>query len=215
MVNNTFTNETVLTSDSIIRVALRNVLEKDLQKHSLESKQPVKIFEEFGVQHGIARIDIAIINDIIHGYEIKSDKDTLDRLSKQMNEYNAVFDKITLIVGRRYLYSAINMIPDWWGIKVAKIDNKNKVVFYNIREAEKNPEQIGIYIARLLWREEALRILEEKNKAKGFRSKSRDLIYKRLVSILDIETLKEQVKYTLLFSRKNWRSDVQLVPGGD
>lgn len=215
MVNNISTNELVPTNDRIIRVALRDILEKDLKKYNLENKHPVKIFEEFSVQYGIARIDIAVVNGIIHGYEIKSDKDTLERLPRQMIEYNTVFDKLTLIVGKRYLYNAINILPDWWGIKVAKIDSKNKVVLHNIREAEKNPEQNGISIAKLLWREEALRILEEQNKARGFRSKPRDIIYKRLVSVLDTETLKERVKYALLFSRKNWRSDAQLVSNGD
>ncbi len=215
MKTNISTNKLVLTNDRSIRIALRTILEKGLEKYNLENKPPAKIFEEFSVRHGIARIDIAVINGIIHGYEIKSDRDTLERLSEQMDKYNAVFDKLTLVVGRRHLYNAINIIPDWWGIMIAKIDMNNKVVFYTIREEEDNPEQVGISVARLLWREEALRILEEQNEATGFRSKPRDLIYKRLTSVLDVETLKEQVKYTLLVSRKNWRSDVQLALSGD
>ena len=208
-------NKLAPTNDRIIRIALGTVLEKDLEKINLENKHPSKIFEEFGVRHGTARIDIAVINGEMHGYEIKSDRDTLKRLSKQMNEYNAVFDKLTLVVGRRHLYNAINIIPDWWGIMIAKIDTNKKVAFYTIRKADDNPEQVGVSIARLLWRGEALRILEEQNKAIGFRSKPRDLIYKRLANVLDTETLKDQVKYTLLVSRKNWRSDVQLVSSGD
>lgn len=196
-------NKIVPTNDRIIRTALRTIIEKGVEKYNLENKHPAKIIEEFGIKHGVARIDIAVINGIMHGYEIKSDRDTLERLSEQMNEYNAVFDKLTLVVGRRHLYNAINIIPDWWGIMAAKVDINKKIVFYNIREADNNPEQIGVSIARLLWREEALRILEEQNRAKGVRSKPRDLIYKRLASVLDIETLKDQVKYTLLVSRKN------------
>jgi hypothetical protein len=208
-------NKLIPTNDRIIRIALRTALEKDIEKINLNSKHPLKIFEEFGVRHGMARIDIAVINDIMHGYEIKSDRDTLKRLLEQMNEYNTVFDKITLVVGRRHLYNAINIIPDWWGIMIAKIDKSENVAFYNIRKADDNPEQIGVSIARLLWRGEALQILEDQNKAKGFRSKPRDLIYKRLASVLDTETLKDKVKDTLLVSRKDWRSDVQLMSSGD
>lgn len=215
MEKNISINKLVPTNDRIIRTALRTFLEKSLEKYNLENKHPAKILEEFGVRHGIARIDIAVINGVMHGYEIKSDRDTLERLSEQMNEYNAVFDKLTLVVGRRHLYNAINIIPDWWGITIAKIDSNKKVVFYTIRKADNNLEQVGISVARLLWREEALQILEEQNKAIGFRSKPRDLIYERLASVLDAETLKEQVRYTLLVSRKNWQSDVQLVPSGD
>lgn len=208
-------NKQISTNDKIIRAALLAVLEKDIKKINLNDNHHSKIFEEFSISHGLARIDIAVINDILHGYEIKSDRDTLKRLSEQMNEYNDVFDKITLVVGKCHLYNAINIIPDWWGIVIAKIDINRNVVFHIIREADYNPEQKGVSIARLLWREEALRILESQNKATGFRSKPRNLIYERLVSVLDKETLKEMVKDTLLISRKDWRSDVQLMSCGD
>jgi len=197
------------TNDVIIRSALK----KKLANHHVDRKE--RIIEELGIRHGTARIDIAVVNGTMHGYEIKSDQDTLQRLPEQMDEFNTVFDKLTLVVGKRHLYNAINIIPDWWGIMVARIDANNEVVFYTIREAEDNKEQIGISIARLLWREEALQILEEQNKATGFRSKPRDLIYERLASVLDTETLKERVRYTLLVSREDWRSGVQLALSGD
>jgi len=215
MQTNISINKLVPTNDRIIRKALRTVLEKGLEKYNLENKHSAKIFEEFGVRHGIARIDVAVINGVMHGYEIKSDRDTLERLSEQMNEYSAVFDKITLVVGRRHLYNAINIVPDWWGIMVAKIDVNHEIFFQIIREAEDNQNQIGISIARLLWREEALQILEERNKANGVRSKPREFIYGRLADVLDTDTLKEKVKYTLLVSRGDWRSGMPLVLSGD
>lgn len=214
MRKNILVDKLVPTNDKIIRTALRTILE-NAEKINLNNKHSSKIFEEFGVRHGTARIDIAVINGTMHGYEIKSDRDTLKRLSEQMNEYNAVFDRITLVAGRRHLYNAINIIPEWWGIMIAKIDINKNVAFHTIREADDNPEQIGVFIARLLWREEALRILEDQNKAIGFRSKPRDLIYERLAGVLDMETLKDKVKDTLLVSRKDWRSDVQLMSSGD
>jgi len=204
----------VFTNDKIIRVALRNVLDKDLKEYRAESGYPAEIFEELGVRHGAARIDIAVINGFMHGYEIKSDSDTLERLPGQMNEFNAVFDKMTLVVGKRHLYDAINIIPDWWGIIVAKIDANCKVFFQTIREAEDNQDQVGVSIARLLWKEEALQILEEQNKAKGVRSKPREFIYQRLANVLDAETLKEKVRDTLLVSREDWRSDAPLILNG-
>lgn len=112
---------------------MRVILDKELEKHRSYNKQPSKIFEEFGVRHGTVRIDLAIINGVMHGYEIKSDRDTLSRLPEQMNKYNAVFDKITLVVGKRHLYNAINIVPDWWGIVVAKIDTNNEIAFYTFQ----------------------------------------------------------------------------------
>jgi len=203
------------TNDKIIRVALRSILDKDSREYHSENGLPTKIFEELGVRHGTARIDFAVINGVIHGYEIKSDRDTLDRLPEQINEFNSVFDKLTLVVGKRHLYDAINIIPDWWGIMVAKIDTNNEVFFQTIREAEDNQNQVGVSIARLLWKQEALQILEEQNKAQGVRSKPNEFIYQKLVNVLDIDTLKEKVRYVLLVSRGDWRADMRLVLGDD
>jgi hypothetical protein len=202
------------TNDKTIRAVLRNVLDKDLEEYRAESGQPAEILEELGVRHGTARIDIAVINGVMHGYEIKSDRDTLKRLPEQMAEFNAVFDKLTLVVGKRHLYDAVNIIPDWWGIIIAKIDANCKVFFQTIREAEDNQDQVGVSIARLLWKEEALQILEEQNKAKGVRSKPREFIYQRLANVLDAETLKEKVRDALLVSREDWRSDAPLILNG-
>ncbi|MFA6586300.1 MAG: sce7726 family protein [Candidatus Paceibacterota bacterium] len=201
------------TNDKIIRGALREILEKERENYKLEKKLPAEIFEEFGVSHGTARIDFAIINGVMHGYEIKSDRDTLDRLPEQMKQYNKVFDKMTLVVGKKHLYHAVNTIPSWWGIILVKIE-ENKIIFQTIREDEKNQEQIDVSIARLLWREEALKILKEKNKAKGFLSKNRNMIYDKLVEVVDINTLKNYVR-NILVSRKGWRSDeIPMLYGG-
>lgn len=199
------------TNDKIIRVALRTVLQAELKEYKLEKKLPAEIFEELGVSHGTARIDLAVINGVMHGYEIKSDRDTLDRLPEQMKEYNDVFDKMTLVVGKKHLYHAINIIPEWWGVTLAKNDTDGVVVFQEIRACRSNQQQMGVSIARLLWRREALQILEEKNTAKGFRSKTRSVIYDKLSEVVETEALKGYVRNVLLISRKDWRSDVRLA----
>lgn len=202
----------VATNDKNIRLALRKVLEKELAEYRATGHN-AEIFDELGVRHGTARIDIAIINGVMHGYEIKSDRDTLERLPEQVKEFSAVFDKLTLVVGKQHLYQAVQMIPDWWGVIVAKFDTNNHVIFQTIREPENNKEQVGISIARLLWREEALKILEERNSADGVRNKPREFIYERLADVLDTATIKEQVS-ALLVSREGWRSDPRLVSNG-
>lgn len=196
------------TNDLIIRSALREVLRK---QHARDKE--LRIIEELGVSHGTARIDIAVVNGIMHGYEIKSDQDTLQRLPEQMNIFNAVFDKVTLVVGKSHLYNAINIIPDWWGIIVAKADPNGSIIFNVIREGENNKGQDSVSVARLLWREEALRILEETGKAQGFYSKPRASIYGKLSTVLDQKTLNAKVRETIFF-RSEWRLDSPLVTNG-
>ena len=196
------------TNDSMIRVILREKLEK---KHSKDKH--VRIIDELGLHHGDARVDIAVVNGVMHGYEIKSDQDTLLRLPEQIQVYNSVFDKMTLVVGKSHLYEAIKMIPDWWGVIVAKADVDGNVVFNTIRKEENNKKQNQLSVAKLLWREEALRILEDIDEAKGLRSKPRDLIYTKLSTVLDQKTLNKKVRETIFF-RADWRSESPLLSYG-
>lgn len=196
------------TNDLIIRSALKEILEN---RHAKDEK--VRIIEELGVQHGTARVDIAVVNGIMHGYEIKSDQDTLQRLPEQIDIFNSVFDKMTLVVGKKHLHEAINIVPDWWGIIVAKINTNSPVIFNLIREGELNQGQDSVSVARLLWRQEALNILREKGEAKGFYSKPRDSIYEKLALVLDQKTLRDKVRETIFF-RADWRPDAPLILNG-
>ena len=69
---------------------------------------------------------MAAVNGVMHGFEIKSDIDSLARLPHQTELYSSVFDKITLVVGATHLYHAFNIIPDWWGVLVARIDKTGR-----------------------------------------------------------------------------------------
>ena len=202
-------NKIIPTNDAVIRMALKEYLNKH---HSKDHK--VRIIEELGLKHGAARIDIAVVNGVMHGYEIKSDLDTLLRLPEQMNIYNSVFDKVTLVVGKSHLHEAINIIPDWWGITIAKINGCGDIAFCSIRESKENIEQDNISIAKLLWKDEALNILEEAGQAKGFKSKSRIFIYEKLSTIFSQKDLEEKVRETLFF-RGDWRPEAPLVLNGD
>jgi hypothetical protein len=194
----------LLTNDSNIRQALKNELDKEIN-----NDPHTKVIEELGLTHGAARIDIAVVNGSIHGYELKGDKDTLIRLPGQIEIYNSVLDKVTLVVGRNHLHEAIKIVPEWWGITIAKMFSADSLVeFCPIRKPEFNPKPDYTAIAALLWREEALNILEEINEAKGFRYKNRRAIYQHLANVLDHNELKERVRACLRI-RTNWRSVLQ------
>lgn len=49
-----------------------------------------RIVEEMGIWSGSVRIDIAVINGQLHGYELKSARDTLQRLPTQAELYSKV-----------------------------------------------------------------------------------------------------------------------------
>lgn len=187
---------------------IRKVLKSELlDKHGNDSE--TMILEELGLKHGRTRIDLVVINDRLHGYEIKSDRDSLKRLTEQINIYSSIMDRVTLVVGYRHAYSALKMVPEWWGVRLAEKDEESGAVFLSdARLPTDNPRVDINAIASLLWRDEALDILEEIGESKGVHSKTRTDIYNRLVQVIEPRHLCAMVRRQLK-SRKDWRSGAQ------
>lgn len=187
-----------LTNDLLIRNELVGFVESQYKDH------PARVVQELSVCNGNARIDVAAINGIMHGFEIKSDVDSLQRLSQQVDFYNSVFDKLTLVVGASHLYEAFTMVPEWWGVMVARTDEHDKIYFNTIRDSQLN-EQVKLKeIASLLWKEEALDVLSSAGIDRGYRSKTHGQICEKLSEELDRVSLSQFVRESL-FNRPNWK----------
>lgn len=162
------------------------------------------VIDELGLRHGAARIDIAVVNGDLHGYELKSDHDNLRRLSRQADVYNSVLDRITLVVTEHHFTQATQMIPSWWDVLLADNANAGDITFRIIREGGMSPDISALAVAKLLWRDEALQLLEALGAAEGLRSKPRRIIYGRLVELLDLHQIRTCVRNQLR-ARKDWR----------
>lgn len=177
-------------------------------KHSLLAplcKDPTTlVIEELGLRHGAGRIDIAVVNGDLHGYELKSDHDTLRRLPRQVGVYNSVLDRITLVVTQHHFPQATQMIPSWWDVLLAESAPAGDITFRTIRAGGKNPNISALAVAKLLWRDEALGLLEAHGAAEGLRSKPRRIIYGHLVELLDLHQIRTYVRNQLR-ARKDWR----------
>lgn len=163
------------------------------------------MLDELGILNGATRIDIAVINGEIEGYELKSERDTLERLPAQRDLYNRVLDRISLVVAENHREAAEAIIPDWWGLAVATT-NKGAVEVAQERLPEMNPQLDSSTLASLLWRDEALALLDRYGAAHGVRSKPREVLYQRLAAALDLDTIRSEVRATLK-SRVGWRAD--------
>lgn len=164
------------------------------------------VIDELGLANGSSRIDIAVVTNRLLGYEIKSGQDTLRRLPRQVGYYNSVFSRMTLIVDYSHAYEASRMIPLWWGIRLAERKPNGDVFFQIAREAKENPSPDKFAMVKLLWRNEALNILKQIGADSGFRIKSREEIYKRLVESIEIDELRVTICNRLRL-RVNWRAD--------
>jgi hypothetical protein len=94
--------------DADVRPALRATL---LSRHAGETD--TVLIEELGICRGQVRVDLAVVNGELHGYEIKSDRDSLRRLAVQLDFYGKVCDRATLVVAQRHLHHALDVLPAW------------------------------------------------------------------------------------------------------
>lgn len=187
--------------DRDIRFALREQLELE---HASERGNTL-ILDELGLCQGVSRIDMAVVNGAITGYEIKSPADNLNRLPQQQEIYSKTLDKVIIVAGEAHVEHVFELVPDWWGISVPIVVN-DAVVFSTIREATTNQGVDAFSVAQLLWRDEALEELKERGLARGVLSKPRAAVWNRLAESLPLQELKAVVRDKLK-SRTNWRVD--------
>lgn len=180
--------------DAAIRAGLKARLQ---QEHRAEAD--TVFVEELGLCRGSVRVDLAVVNGSIHGYEIKSDRDSLRRLSLQAETYRRVFDRATLVVGDRYLPAA-RLLPDWWGILHAR-QTANGLRFRVIRRSRLNRHKEARALVELLWSDQALALLEARGKARGVRRKARRFLWDRLCSELSVNEVSDAVRAHLKATR--------------
>jgi hypothetical protein len=162
-----------------------------------------RVIDEFVVEQGKSRVDVAAINGEMHAFEIKSANDTLDRLSEQQESYNKVFDRITLVVDERHVEQAVKLVQPWWGL-ISVTRRNGKATLDEVWRARPNFSQDAYALSQLLWRAEALALLEANRLAFGMRSQPRKKMWQKLARELPLDKLKIAVRQTLKY-RKDWR----------
>lgn len=184
--------------DSDVR---HTVLEMLSEKHAHDSN--TRIVEEMGIWNGSVRIDIAVINGEMHGFELKSERDTLARLDDQAALYNEVFDRVTLVAALSHIEKAIERIPVWWSVSAIVADKSGNLRLKSFRKGKRNPAVDPIQLARLLWNSERISLLDRYGLLRGFKSKSSDILSRRLVENLPVQLLTREVREALK-ARTNW-----------
>jgi len=168
------------------------------------------ILHEFGLRHGMARVDVVAVNGAIHGYEIKSDADTLHRLPQQVSIYGEVLDFASIVVGQRHVQPMRQHVPDWWGITIVH-SRAGCVRLERERVASVNPLQIPTSVAELLWHSEAADILRARGAPAALLRRPRSALYEALAAELGLAGLRDEVR-TALKARQNWRAHPQRGP---
>lgn len=142
------------TTDQDIRSALHAKRFRRLKRdpHTL-------VIDELGLAHARSRIDVAVINGCIHGYEIKSDRDTLDRLSPQIDVYRRTLQKLTIVAAPKHVPGVLTHVPEWCGVIAVDKGSRGGIDFRSVRSAAANPDLEPVMMAHLLWRNEVVDLL--------------------------------------------------------
>ncbi len=166
------------------------------------STKPGLVVEEMGLLRGEYRVDVALVSNYLAGFEIKSERDNLDRLPRQRRMYGRIFDYVTLVTTERHVRAARKMIPRWWGIWLAStIDDRIRIE--EVRVGAENTSLDPMALVQLLWREEA-RVLLARWGIEKTRSKTRDDLCRMVVSVIPPSEIRSIVLQTLR-QRTTWR----------
>ena len=190
--------------------ALRDSLRKFLQ-HTI--KQGAIVVEEFNLMHGITRIDVLVIDTYMHGFELKSDRDNLDRLPQQVHAYNSALDFISIVVTEGWASKAIELIPGWWGVQLALQSTDGEIQLHSLRSPIFNPKVNLRYTADLLAREEALFLLDEIGAVENFWGATKAKICNHLIELSEPDWLRFKINQQLK-NRISLRAVLPQTPNG-
>jgi hypothetical protein len=169
---------------------IRFKLLREIETRFCDKKHDL-ILQEFGCN--AARIDVAVVNGALHGFEIKSDCDSLERLDLQIAEYGKIFDYVTLVTGNRLFDSARRRVPSWWGIGLA-IFTDEAVHIRERRKPKKNPCPDPLSLAQMLWKRETIQCLRRSGMTGFSPNQPADELWAELAQHLPVEVLASEVR---------------------
>ena len=127
----------------------------------------------------------------IIGFEIKSDRDSLERLEHQVRDYSRFCDYNYLVTGAKYISKAAEVLPEFWGIYC--ISEQNGILKLTIeREAAVSPKVRLQNQLKFLWRNELIDIMK-RHKIRGYSSRNKSKIRRLLLDSMDKQELKSEL----------------------
>lgn len=194
-----------------ITSAARAVLDRDIRKALVEQllepdtrRSGALVIHELGLAHAKRRVDVAVIESEIEGFEIKSANDRLHRLPGQLEVYKRALHKLTLVVAAKHVQRVMELIPPWCGVLEIRVNNNDKISFETVRETRRNPGVDPFVLAHLLWRGEVLDILSERHLSPTNLRAPRSKLYEILVKETTESELPKLIRAAMT-EREYWR----------
>lgn len=93
----------------------------------MHSGEATAIIDELAIPRPSARIDMAVVNGRLEGFEIKSASDSLERLDRQIESFGKIFERMHLVTTLERYPEIRHKIPKCWGIVVIEADSEFRV----------------------------------------------------------------------------------------
>ena len=133
-----------------------------------------------------------LVTNKLTGFEIKSDRDNYERLSKQVSAYNQFFDENYIVVGATHTNSIQSKIPAEWGILAISSYNVELIRIAKPNKSVDRKKQLSI-----LWKIE-LKNLLLKNRLPLYAQKEKPFLCQKLSEEVERKLLGTQIAEELL-----------------
>ena len=158
----------------------------------------LRFFEEFCIGRKTRTDALLVTEQELIGFEFKNDKDNLNRLQRQIHDYERFCDRNYLVTGQKFREKASEEIPEHWGIYCVYLDDEEILQIECIRKAQPNSKRMRLHNQlRILWRSELIPIIK-KYKLGGVTKKNKLELVRTLEHNLSKETQKNELLEALI-----------------
>ena len=157
-----------------------------------------RFFEEFCFGRKTRADALLVTETEMIGFEFKSDKDNLNRLERQIHDYERYCGRNYLVTGQKFKEKAPEEIPEHWGIYCIYMDDSQTLQLECIRKAQPNNKRMRLHNQlRLLWRSELIPIIR-KYKLGGVTAKNKLELVRTMEHNLTKEVLRSELLESLI-----------------
>jgi hypothetical protein len=107
---------------------------------------------EVNLSWGSARIDLLALNGAVSGYEVKSARDSLARVRRQVEVYKQTLEFVTFVVAPIHIRGIRPLVPQWCGLVEVRSED-GEISFLQRRQARRNPaadlREICFFLSRV------------------------------------------------------------------
>ncbi len=161
---------------------LRTIIEKDFI-----------IASEVPYIYGKRRVDILVVSkDSLYAFEIKSDKDDLNKLASQVTDYNKTFNYTNIVFSSKFGTKDFKSISRSVGL-IQIFDNNTKL----IRKAKKRIRLNKRCLSYFLWRKDIVYMLNKHTKELLAKKTETEKLRKLLLSKVNANIIMKSAIYAL------------------